>query len=403
MDFIPLPISGNSFITRCAPRGSSDEITYKNGLETWADPHTKISTWFKLSQGGSVTLALKVQKNLAPSTISATVGGNKYQVDIAANDTQVVLGTWEVPAGYIRLDLEGVTRVGANFAQPTHVLVGNANISSAARDEDRDNFYWTRRGPSVHAKYIVDNGASDIEWFYNEMTVLPGEDPHGTYAMAIGFEGGYFGAQVTETGQRQLIFSVWSPHRTDNPADIPPELRVKLLAKHPDQWIGDFGNEGSGSQSFMHYDWVSGVKYRYLMRVTPVGNQCTEYTAYFFFPERNRWEMLCSFLRPATDIYLKNPHSFLESFIDTNGYKYRRATYANQWAVTKCGRWLPVRSMEFTGDNTARLNLRQDYAGGVVGKEFFLANCGFFDDNVALNTVFTVDDGRFTRPDIDFI
>jgi len=400
---IHLPLSGNGFITRKAPRGSDDQIHRHQGLTTWADPHTRISVWFKVSAARTATLALELPPAPAAATVSATIGEVTHIVSIEKGATLVTLGSWELPVGYVRVDLQGVTREGENFVTPTSlVLLGYADeeVVSAARPQDRDNFYWTRRGPSVHTKYNVDYETDDIEWFYNEMTVNPGEDPQGTYAMAIGFSGGYFGAQVTDK-RKQLIFSIWSPHVTDNPAEIPEELRVKVLAKHDSQWIGDFGNEGSGSQSFMHYDWVSGTKYRYLMRVVPRENNYTQYTAYFFFPETGKWEVLASFLRPQTNTYLKGAHSFLESFIPETGYKYRRANYSNQWAVTKGGVWLPVDGFKFTADATARAELRHDYAGGVHGNDFYLANCGFFNDNPPIDSTFTRDVSKLVRPDID--
>jgi hypothetical protein len=274
-------------------------------------------------------------------------------------------------------------------------------MASYAKPDDKDDFYWIRRGPSVHCRYETDNIGDDVEWFYNEAEVMPGEDPIGTYAMSIGFTGGYFGQQVTDEGQRKLIFSVWSPYTTDDPDEIPEDLRVRLLKKHPDVKTGGFGNEGSGSQSLMNYDWKSGERYKYLIHIVPAGGNRTEFTAYFYFPETGKWELFCSFLRPETDTYVKNVYSFLESFIDTNGYEFRKAHFYNQWAVTKAGKWIPISEMRFTGDATARKGQRQDYSGGVEDNHFFLQNCGFFTPNVALDTVFTVDRGRYKKPEID--
>ena len=141
-----------------------------------------------------------------------------------------------------------------------------------------------------------------MEWFYNEVTIQPGDDPDGTYGMAIGFAGGYYGLQVCDNGQRKLLFSIWSPHNTDDPSTIPEEKMVKVLRKHPLVHTGEFGNEGSGGQSYMDYNWTSGVTYRFLCRIRPVAADKTEFTSYFFFPETGKWELFCSFLTT------RNPH-----------------------------------------------------------------------------------------------
>ncbi|MBQ8911232.1 MAG: DUF3472 domain-containing protein, partial [Clostridia bacterium] len=241
----------------------------------------------------------------------------------------------------------------------------------------------------------------DVEWFYNEARVDPGDDPHGTYCMAIGFHGGYFGMQVCDEGERKVLFSIWSPYNTDDPTTIPEDQMVKVLKKHPLVKTGEFGNEGSGGQSYMNYNWVSGKTYKFLCRIRPVEDNKTEFTSYFFFPETGKWELLCSFLRPLTQTRFKGAYSFLESFIDVNGHNYRRAHFANQWMVTTSGKWIPVEKMKLTGDATARKAQRQDYGGGVVDNHFYLNNCGFFHQNETLDTVFHIDASKNVKPDID--
>ena len=44
---------------------------------------------------------------------------------------------------------------------------------------------------------------------------------------------------------------------------------------------------------------------------------------------------------------------------------------------------------------------RQDYGGGVCENHFFLNNCGFFDKNDTLDTIFTVDKNKMVKPEID--
>jgi hypothetical protein len=209
--------------------------------------------------------------------------------------------------------------------------------------------------------------------------------------MANCFGEGYFGIQVNGPTERRILFSVWSPFRTDNPRDIPEDQRVVALAKGEGIRIGEFGNEGSGGQSFLVYPWRSGDTYRFLNRAKPDGKGNTIYTAWFHSPATEEWQLIASFRRPKTDKHLTGIHSFLENFSDRNGWIERQGHYGNQWARDIDGKWHPIREARFTGDDIARRGYRLDYAGGVVGNDFFLRNGGFFADTVKL-------DSRFTRP-----
>ncbi len=66
-------------------------------------------------------------------------------------------------------------------------------------------FHWGRRGPSVHLNYPLPAGF-DASWFYNEVTVPPGQDIQGSYFMACGFAQGYFGMQVNSPTERHILF-----------------------------------------------------------------------------------------------------------------------------------------------------------------------------------------------------
>jgi hypothetical protein len=60
-----------------------------------------------------------------------------------------------------------------------------------------------------------------------------------------------------------------------------------LLKKGKDVHTGEFGNEGSGGQSYLKYNWKAGNTYRFLLKGEPVANNYTNYTAYFFATEIN--------------------------------------------------------------------------------------------------------------------
>ena len=52
------------------------------------------------------------------------------------------------------------------------------------------------------------------------MTIPKNNDVVGSYFMANGFAEGYFGIQVNSETERRILFSVWSPYKTDDPNSI---------------------------------------------------------------------------------------------------------------------------------------------------------------------------------------
>ena len=264
--------------------------------------------------------------------------------------------------------------------------------------------YWGRRGPSVHLGFSPPAG-KDIEYFYNEIFVPPGEDVLYSYFMACGFSDGYFGIQVNSPSERRVLFSVWSPYKTQNPRDIPADMRVTCLRQGSDVHVGEFGNEGSGGQSYLRYPWVAGKPHRFLLQTRPDGRGNTVYTAYFFPSEAEKWQLIASFQRPKTDHWLRGPHSFLENFSPGMGWRSRRGEFRNQWVRDTAGQWHPLTQARFTCDATGRAGVRLDYAGGVTSdrRGFFLQNCGFFNDTTPVDSHHTRQhDFSAAPPDIDF-
>jgi hypothetical protein len=159
-----------------------------------------------------------------------------------------------------------------------------------------------------------------------------------------------------------------------------------MLGKGQGVTTGEFGNEGSGGQSYKVFNWKAGNTYRFLLKGEPSINNSTDYTAYFYDPEVEKWNLIASFRRPHTTTYLKRPHSFLENFRTEVGHISRMGEYTNQWILDTKGQWHELTRAKFTADATARKGSREDYAGGAVGNKFFMKNCGFFDDMTTMDT-----------------
>jgi hypothetical protein len=195
---------------------------------------------------------------------------------------------------------------------------------------------------------------------------------------------------------------VWSPFQTDNPKDIPEEQRIVAVGRGPEVRIGEFGNEGSGGQSFLIYPWVAGKTYRFLTEVKPEGMGTTLYTCWFGDKAANEWRLIASFQRPKTDTHLKGFHSFLESFNPVLGYVGRRCQNGNIWVVDTKGEWHECLQARFSVDPTGGNRHRLDYTGGAEGAHFFMRNCGFFSETGKAGEVFTRTSTADQKPDIDF-
>ncbi|GGZ27980.1 hypothetical protein GCM10007049_21110 [Echinicola pacifica] len=395
---VEIPMAGNAYLTE----GKGAKIT-KKGLREWTADEAVISVYFKTENPQKAYLQLLMEDTEGPAELTVKVGDEQKTIPIPAEGSDTLnLGLFDLPGGYAKVDLQGTERSSSEFASINSLIVNSPSEEEITfvRDNESNRFYWGRRGPSVHLSYALPKD-KDFKWFYNEITVPKGEDPNGSYYMANGFGEGYFGIQVNGDDERRILFSVWSPFHTDNPDEIPEDQKIKLLKKGEEVNTGEFGNEGSGGQSFRRYKWITGNTYQFLNAVEPDGKGNTIYTAYFYAPEIGEWQLIASFLRPQTDTWYKRPHSFLENFNDKNGYIGRKAHYGNQWAQDTDGNWHELTEARFTGDDIATRGYRTDYAGGEENGQFFLQNGGYFAPAVPLNSEYTREKTNKT-PQIDF-
>ena len=212
-------LAGNAFVTSAG--AGATEIINTSGLANWTSTSTVTSIWFRMSQAGSATIALDARlAGSNSSKIRVTVNGTPFEVNLTKGAARTYnVGTLNLPAGYIKVDLQGISKNGAYFGDVSALRVSTASTLNYANDAA--NYYWSRRGPSVHLGYTV---PSSTEYFHSEITVPQGEDAIGSYYMANGFNGGYFGIQVKSTSERWVLFcrslrvavrsSIWPARRS---------------------------------------------------------------------------------------------------------------------------------------------------------------------------------------------
>lgn len=388
-----IPVAGNAF-----------EIGHKHGESTVGKNAILVSNvntnktrvYFKVLGTGELDIKIKGNSLTTRATLKASFMGKSKKLSFKGQEETVAMAKYMVTSpGYQHIDLSAVT----GEISISHIIVsGTATSAGMVYCNDPNYYYWARRGPSCHLAYQMPE-TGNVSYYYNEVVVPKGEDVIGSYYMANGFAEGYFGIQVNSPTERRILFSVWSPFHTDDPNSIPDDEKIILLKKGDNVNTGEFGNEGSGGQSFMRYNWKAGQAYKFLLKAVPDGHGSSVYTAWFFMPETKNWELIASFKRPKTNTFLKRFHSFLENFSPTQGYLTREVNFNNQWVYD--GQWKAVSGAKLTVDATYNANQRVDATGGNTNTGYFLKMGGFFNDINTPGTEFNYTN-KLNAPNIDF-
>ncbi|WP_442482355.1 DUF3472 domain-containing protein [Aeoliella sp. SH292] len=225
---------------------------------------------------------------------------------------------------------------------------------------------------SVHLAYSIPESSE----FYLEMKVE--ESAPGTYFMAAGFGGGYFGIQQLANDKRVVLFSVWEPGDQNDPSITPEDRRVKLVSQGEGVRVKRFGGEGTGGQSFYDYDWKNGETYRFLVRARHEGNR-TIYVGYFYLPDEKRWQQMAEFSTLNEGQLIGGCYSFVEDFLRNreSTKQLRRAEFGNVWARSTKGEWQSIREARFTADGNKAVNIDAGPSDAGAGEQmFYLATGG---------------------------
>jgi hypothetical protein len=383
---IDVPTAGNSWVMQNGEYISSELIS-PDGVRNWNNPNHTIRTFFYVEKAGKLSLGISAKVSAGISKLKVTFRNKTQNITLeGARLGDTYIGDFQVDApGYYFVELTGLEKTGSVYADVNAVVLGGVDVDAITYI--KDDFYFARRGPSVHLNFGLPDGVNEVEWFYSEITIPENQDVIGSYFMANGFGEGYFGIQVNSESERRVLFSVWSPYQTDDPNAIPEDAKIRLLKKGVGVTTGEFGNEGSGGQSFKVFNWKTNVNYGFLIGAKPTGNGSTDYVAYFHDPEANKWNLIAQFRRPKTNTYLTRLYSFLENFYPDQGVIERKGLYGNQWVHNAAG-WHELTKITFTADNTARKGNRLDYSGGLEDNRFYLKNCGFTNDKILIDSKF---------------
>jgi hypothetical protein len=227
-----------------------------------------------------------------------------------------------------------------------------------------------RAARSVHLKWKAD----ECEAFYLEAAVE--QTTRGSYFMACGWSGGYFGIQEVNDGKKVAIFSVWDPTKGDDPKVVKPEERVELLHEGEGVRIKRFGGEGTGGQCMADFSWAIGETVRFLVRAEVQGEK-TAYAGWIFDPRAKAWRHLVTFRTRTGGKQLRGLYSFVEDFrrdgrsVD----EVRRARFFHGWTKPAGGEWLALTQANFTASR-ADWEARDPINAGIAEDGFYLATGG---------------------------
>lgn len=239
-----------------------------------------------------------------------------------------------------------------------------------------------KTSPSVHLSYLPDDEKKqEYDWLYGEILVPAGYDPMYTFWMCIGFYRGYFGIQVNSDTERRVLFSVWdSSDETIDRRKVKQESQVVLLEKNPEVEAGSFGNEGTGGQSYLIYNWKTGIPVKFLMNMRKLDNGFVAYSAWFMDKEPDGWKYIATWQAPKESRYFDGFYSFIENFGKGTGQMVRKGNFYNMWGRrVKDAQWIAFNKAKLTHTD-GEPDSRSDYAGGISESDptaFYMRSGGY--------------------------
>ena len=208
-----IPLAGNAYRTYPGPGGNG--IRSNEGV-IWRDANEVYSVYFYVDRAASLTLSAGFAPTAGTVTFQAEIAGEQFASQLAEGASQAEIGTAQIDdAGYVRVDLKlkDWSASKSPSLQSLRIQSDTANLSlTYVKSNEGNMFYWGRRGPSVHLSYQTPEDVA-LKYAYNELTIPEGEDPIGSYFMAIGFAEGYFGFRSTARRNDGFCFQCGVPFK----------------------------------------------------------------------------------------------------------------------------------------------------------------------------------------------
>jgi len=250
------------------------------------------------------------------------------------------------------------------------------------------------QGIACRSVHFVWADAPEGVAFYNEVKVT--QSAPGTYFCVCGFSRGYYGIQQLADDRRLLIFSVWDPGKQNDPNSVARSDRVQLIHRHEDVRVARFGNEGTGGQSFLDYEWADNTALQFIVGCRRAGDR-THYAAFFYHVQDEEWMHLVTFSTLTPDQRLKGYYSFVEDFRRNriSATQTRTAQFGNGFVLKSDGTWHALSRARFTADSNPVTNIN----AGIVQQRFFLSTGGrVSNDNASLGSTLDFKSAELQAP-----
>lgn len=209
--------------------------------------------------------------------------------------------------------------------------------------------------------------------FANTLTI--DQSVPGSYFMACGFSGGYFGLQELADKRHVVLFSVWDDAAGDDPGAVAQAQRVEVLAAGDGVEVSRFGGEGTGAKTMWPFAWKPGRPYTMLVRAVPDGDRVI-YSAYISGSNIQGWKLMASLRARSSTKYLQGLYSFVEDFRRDGKslQQVRRARFGSGWAKTEGSQWVSITQARFGADSNTPTNINariESVADGPLRQQFF--------------------------------
>ena len=120
-------LGGNAFVV---PQNTAD--IRSEGLQGWSDEETVVSVYLQASNAGELSVKLRARAEDA-SEVKVTVGGTSQHVTVDSEEYQDIdAGIFTVEKGYVKVDLQGVSKTGNYFADISDLVVSGTAVKEGA-------------------------------------------------------------------------------------------------------------------------------------------------------------------------------------------------------------------------------------------------------------------------------
>lgn len=387
--FVPdewrIPANSNSYITllsegartanakdRTAPIAEINRM----GIILKNDSQSVASTYIYIVKPSEPELSLMV---LGEGKLNVSCGDRTFNLNIDAKKWERIrVGNLKISTpDYIKIDFRLSDAAPPAFIVVRDVILSDLPVKPIYVNPNYSE-HFGRRGSSVQL-FLSDSVMTKADRAYSEMQVADSCDVVGSYYCALDFNSGSFGLQRLSEEDRRVVFSAWSAVMPKPKNKVSSDASVMLIAKGDSTFVEDLNEGGEGKVCYVRYNWRTGETYKFLIRAEKADSLFSDYSAYFYTPERNSWIYISTLRCPSGKALFPSIYAFVENFLPDEGFRMHKAFFSNFWFRNRDdGLWKNANKVRFSFDDTGRRGIRLDFDGGIERQMFYLRTGGFF-------------------------